>query len=105
MGKAAFQRDPRGRIERDRVRSLAKPNTASGPVDLIHAQQPQLPAGGAVQQCEQTEQRLMWMHAGVGGPSSEQGTLVVEGDGASAEVPSASGGHVAGGSTSTILCR
>lgn len=96
VGEASFQRRPADRIERDRLRPVTEPDAAGSLVDIVQAQQPQFPAGGPMEQGQQAEQRFMGMHSGVSRPAAEQGALVVQGDGASAEVRPASGGHAAG---------
>ena len=62
-----------------------------------------LAAGGAVQQGEDAQQRLVRVRAGAGGPAAEQIALLVQGDGLPGEAAGCGGGQAAGGSARMIF--
>ena len=97
VGEAAVQHLPAGRIQRHRVRALAEPDRPVAGVDVTDVQVADLAAGGAVQQGQDAQQRLVRVGIGAGGPAAEQGALLVQGDGLAGEAPGRGGGQVPGG--------
>ncbi len=102
VGQAALQHLPAGGVERHRVRALAEPDRPGADVDVTGLQVADLAAGGAVQQGEDAQQRLVRVGIGTG-PAAEQGTLLVKGDGSPGEVSGCGGGQAAGRSARMIL--
>jgi hypothetical protein len=81
VGQAALQHLPAGRVQRHRVRAFAEPDRPATGVDMTDLQVPCLAAGGAVQQGQDAQQRLVRMRIGADGPPAEQGSLLPAGEG------------------------
>lgn len=81
VGLTALQDRPAGGVNRHWMRPSAEPDGPQHRVDVVAAQQPDLAAGGAMQQGEDADQCLMGMHRWVGGPPSKQRPLLFEGEG------------------------
>ena len=97
VGQTALQHLPAGRVQRHRVRALAEPDRPGAGVDVADLQVPDLAAGGAVQQGENAQQRLVRMGIGTGCPAAKQDALLVKGDGLPGEASRRGGGQVPGG--------
>jgi hypothetical protein len=79
------------------VRALAEPDCPVAGIGVTDVQVADLAAGGAVQQGQDAQQRLVRMGIGTGGPAAEQGALLVKGDGLPGEAAGGGGGQGPGG--------
>lgn len=72
VSQAACQHRPTGGVQRHPVRTTVEADGALPVVDRVATQQPQFPAGGAMQKREDPDERFMGMDRGIGGPAAKQ---------------------------------
>jgi hypothetical protein len=97
VGQTALQHRPARRVQRHRLGTLPEPDRASGGVDLVDPQQPDLAAGGSVQQRQDPEQGLVGVDVGVGHPAAKQPALRLQVDGRTREAAGLLGRQPTGG--------
>jgi hypothetical protein len=78
VGEAALQDPPARRVERHRAGTAAEPGRSRCLVDVVHAQVPDLVTGSAVEQREDSQQRLVGMSVTARCPAAEQFALLVQ---------------------------
>lgn len=67
------------------MRPFAQADGAVGGIEVVHAKEPDLTAGGRVEEGQDSEQCLVRVRVGAGGPAAEQLPLLIDGDGGADE--------------------
>ncbi|HEY5148550.1 MAG TPA: hypothetical protein VIJ23_01745 [Mycobacterium sp.] len=85
--EASFEDGPGGGVQRHRLRAVTQPDGASAGVDVVQPDHPDLDAGRAVQQRQDTQERFVRVDGGIRSPSVKQLSLLVESQRGAGEAP------------------